>query len=311
MSIAGGLENAYAAAVAAGCDCLQIFVKNQRQWSAKPLRDDEVERFKRAGSESGVRPVVAHATYLINLASPDGSTLARSLDAVTDELLRCEKLGVEALILHPGAHLGEGIDMGIRRIIAAIDKVHARAPGLRTRLLLECTAGQGSAIGSDLAELGRILSGVADPGRLGVCLDTCHLFAAGYDIRTPAGYARTVDEIRRHVGLDTVRCFHVNDSMRKCGSRVDRHTHIGKGKIGKAGFGHLLNDARFRGLPMILETPKGLDGRGVDLDRVNLKRLRGLIRPQPARHQLPRPLAPVSARKTHSARSMRSSRKRS
>jgi deoxyribonuclease-4 len=282
MSIAGGLELAFDHAERAGCDCLEVFVKNQRQWSAKPIAPEEIERFKAARVRTGIQPVVAHATYLINLASPDRAIRKRSLDAITDELLRCEALCIEALIFHPGAHMGAGIDEGVRRIAASIDEVYQRTAGIAARLLLECTAGQGSAIGAELSELGRIIDEVRAPDRLGVCLDTCHLFAAGYDIRNPEGYARMMDELHRHVGPDRVRCIHVNDSVRECGSRVDRHAAIGKGKIGKAGFAHVVNEPKFAGVPMILETPKGVDGRGTDLDRVNLKRLRGWVTPRPS-----------------------------
>ena len=279
MSVAGGLENAFQSAVDAGCDCLQIFVKNQRQWHAPPLTDEAIRRFHAAARRTRVGPVIAHATYLINLASPADPVWRRSIDALTDELLRCEALDIRGLVFHPGAHMGTGIDAGLARITAALDEIHTRTPGLRTRLLLECTAGQGSTIGAELAHLGRTLAAVHDPARLRVCLDTCHLFAAGYDLRTPDGYARMAAELAEHVGVKNVACLHVNDSKQACGSRVDRHAHIGQGKIGRRGFARVVNDPRFVGLPMILETPKGTDGRGTDLDRVNLKRLRRLLAP--------------------------------
>ena len=277
MSIAGGLERAFAAGVAAGCDCLQIFVKNQRQWAGRPLSDEAVAQYKAAEQATGLGPVVAHATYLINMASPDAANRRRSVDALTDELNRCARLGVPYLVLHPGSHMGEGVDAGIQRIVRALNEVHKRTAPASVQVLLETTAGQGNSVGHEAEHLGRIIEGAREPGRLGVCLDTCHLFAAGYDIRTAQGYERLLGELSEHVGLQRVRCIHVNDSKGACGSRLDRHEHIGKGKIGKAGFRNLLTDPRFAGVPRILETPKGKDGRGTDLDRVNLRRLRSLL----------------------------------
>ncbi|MCP4590550.1 MAG: deoxyribonuclease IV [bacterium] len=277
MSIAGGLENAVQAAVEVGCECLQIFVKNQRQWTAPELTADQIARFKHAVRQSGVRPVVAHATYLINLASPDDATWRRSINALTDELLRCEALGIRALVVHPGAHVGEGLDTGIARIVSALDEIHQRTGSLRARLALETTAGQGTAIGAEVAEIGRILETVQHPRRLRVCVDTCHVFAAGYDIRKPEAYASLIEELRTHVGLGNISCIHLNDSKRACGSRVDRHDHVGQGKIGKAGLARVVNDTHLATIPKILETPKGTDGRGTDLDRANLKRLRKWI----------------------------------
>lgn len=277
MSIAGGLQNAFSAGVEVGCDCLQIFVKNQRQWSGPPLSEEAVGRFKAAARDTGLTPVVAHATYLINLASPDTTNSRRSIDALADELLRCTRLGVPYLIVHPGAHLGEGVPAGIKRIIRSMNKIHKRVGHESTRVLLETTAGQGSCIGHRIEHLAEIINGVDYPERLGVCVDTCHVFAAGYDIARDEGYERLMTELTEYVTLDRVRCIHVNDSKGKCGSRVDRHEHIGKGRIGKAGFRSLVNDPRLARVPKILETPKGKDGRGTDLDRVNLRRLRSLI----------------------------------
>ncbi len=278
MSVAGGLENAFFAGRDAGCDCLQIFVKNQRQWSAPPLRDEHVRAFKRAQRETKLAPVVAHASYLLNLASPDETIREKSRRALADELERCEALGVGGLVIHPGAHMGEGLDAGIGRIVASIDEVHARTAGFATRILLETTAGQGTVIGYEIEQLRRILDGVRESERVGVCLDTCHLFAAGYDLRKPAAYESMVDELADKIGLRRIACIHTNDSKAACGSRVDRHEHITKGRIGKTGFANLVNDARLAHAPRILETPKGTDGRGADLDRVNLGRLRRLIR---------------------------------
>jgi len=307
MSVAGGLEHAFAAARAAGCDSLQIFVRNQRQWSARPLSQEQIDLFRsaalagtgpaalaetggaamagagatsrpRKAAERDVYPVVAHASYLLNLASPDRGVREKSIAAMIDELTRCEALGVESLIFHPGAYMDGTLSAGIRRIVRSLDRVTAATAGFRTLILLESTAGQGSAIGHTFAQLGRIMAGVKAPARLGVCLDTCHLFAAGYDFRTVEGYEAMAAELDEHVGVAAVRCVHANDSKKPCGSRVDRHEHVGKGCIGKTGFAHFVRDGRWAGLPFILETPKGTDARGRDLDRVNLAALRRLVR---------------------------------
>ncbi len=278
VSVAGGLENAFQAGVRVGCDCLQIFVKNQRQWRAAPLTDEHVAAYRAAQHQTGLAPIVAHASYLLNLASPDRTMRGKSIYAMVDELERCETLRVSALIFHPGSHLSGTLDAGVARVAKSLDEVHRRCPGYRTMMLLETTAGQGTTIGHRFEQLSTILERVREPERLGVCLDTCHLFAAGYDFRKAEGYAAMIDQLIRTIGVSNVRCIHMNDSKRKLGSRVDRHEHIGKGRIGKQGFAHFINDKRFRGIPMILETPKGKDGRGTDLDKVNLKRLRSLIR---------------------------------
>ncbi len=278
MSVAGGLENAFQAGASVGCDCLQIFVKNQRQWRAAPLNADQIGRFKAARDETGLTPVVAHAGYLINPASPDRALRAKSISALIDELERCEALAIEALVFHPGAYRGASLQQGIRRVVKALDEVHRACPGFETMTLLETTAGQGTAIGWRFEQLAGIIDGVSQPERLGLCLDTCHLFAAGYDFRKAKGYQAMIHELDRIIGLSCVRCIHMNDSKRDLASRVDRHEQIGKGRIGKAAFAHFVNDPRFARVPMILETPKGYDGRGTNLDKVNLKRLRSLIR---------------------------------
>lgn len=277
MSVSGGLENAFHAGRDVGCDCLQIFVKNQRQWKAPPLTDEAIARYREASSATGMAPVVAHASYLLNLASPDRAIRDRSIRAKVDELERCEALGVSALIFHPGAHVDDTLENGIKRIVQSLDEVDRACRGFTTLILLETTAGQGSAIGWQFEHLASILSDVKDPEALGVCLDTCHLFAAGYDFRKEEGYAQMMDQMDATFGVARVRCIHTNDSKKECGSRVDRHEHIGKGKIGKSGFAHFVNDLRFRDVPFILETPKGNDGRGTPYDKVNLKRLRGLV----------------------------------
>jgi deoxyribonuclease IV len=278
LSVAGGLHNALIAATELGCDCVQIFVKNQRQWRAKPLTDEQIRVFQDEQRRTGVHPVVAHACYLLNLASPARAGRRRSIVALIDELERCEMLGVPFLVLHPGAHLGTGIEAGIRNIIASLNAVHLATAGFATRLLLETTAGQGSSVGNEIPQLGRIIDGVRDSDRLGVCLDTCHLFAAGYDLSDPGAYQRTISLLSTWIGVKRIKCIHMNDSRAPCGSRVDRHQHIGQGKLGRQAFIHVVNDRRLAAVPKILETPKGRDDRGRDLDRLNLCRLRRMIR---------------------------------
>lgn len=278
MSVAGGLENGFAEAKRVGCDCLQIFVKNQKQWNAKPLTDDLIKRYKDAEAESGIKPVVAHSSYLINLGSPKAEQFEKSVNALVDELERCEALGVSGLVLHPGAHMGEGVDAGIKRISRGIDQAHKRTKGFKTRILLESTAGQGTAIGHQISELGAILESIKAPERVGICLDTCHLFAAGYDLRDEGEYDKMVAKLKKYVGLKRIECIHTNDSKGDCGSHLDRHEHIGKGKIGLAGFRNLLNDNRLAHAMRILETPKGVDGRNADYDKINLGKLRRLVK---------------------------------
>ena len=277
MSIAGGLHLAFERAVEVGCDCFQIFVKNQRQWNAPPLTDEAVELWENARRETGIGPVVAHATYLINLASPDKSLWQRSINAYTDELRRCERLGILGLVVHPGSHVGHGEDWGVRRVAEALTIVHDRTAGFATRTILETTAGQGTSVGCRFEHLAGIIAHTASSDRIAICADTCHLFAAGYDLTTDEGYAQTFDAFDRIIGLDRLLCFHLNDSKQPLGSNVDRHEHIGKGHLGRSAFKRLVNDKRFLGRPMILETPKETDARGRDMDRVNLASLRKMV----------------------------------
>ena len=278
LSVAGGLHHAITGARVLGCDCVQIFVRNQRQWQAPSLTAEATELFKQTQRDSGVQPVVAHGSYLLNLASPDPQTRKRSGAALRDEYDRCARLGVASLVIHPGAHLDDTLEMGIKRIGRGLDRILCSCHAHDTLILLETTAGQGTTIGHRFEHLAAIRAGLDEPARVGVCLDTCHLFAAGFDFRTATGYERMIAELDAVIGLAQIKCIHVNDSKRELGSRVDRHEHIGKGQIGKAGFAHFVNDPRFADIPMILETPTGKDDRGTDLDRVNLKRLRSLMR---------------------------------
>lgn len=278
LSVAGGLYNAVTSAITLQCDCVQIFVKNQRQWAAKPLSDEQRLAFAAAKQAAGVTPVVAHASYLLNLASPDPVARAKSEDALLDEMLRCHALALDGLVLHPGAAMSDTEAAAIARIAESLDHVIDRAGDGPTRVLLESTAGQGSAIGHRFEHLADILSAARRSERLGVCLDTCHLFASGWDFRTEEGYHEMMEACERTIGLSRIACVHTNDSKGECGSRIDRHTHIGEGRIGEAGFAHFVNDSRLLGVPFILETPHGVDGRGTDLNKVNLKRLRMLVK---------------------------------
>ncbi len=277
MSVAGGLWRACRPAAELGCDCIQIFVKNQRQWSAPRLKEPDVVEFRRTAAECRLDPVIAHAGYLINVASPDPATLSRSRRALIDEFERCEQLGLQGLVLHPGAHMGQGTPDGLKRACRTLTAILRQTRGYSTRLLLETTAGQGSCLGSTLSEIGHLLNELADERRVGVCLDTCHLFAAGYNLRTERGYDRLRAELAQHVGQGAVGCIHVNDSAKPCGSRVDRHAHVGRGRIGLAGLARLVRDPSFARVPKILETPKGLTPRGRTWDEVNLGKLRGIF----------------------------------
>lgn len=278
MSVAGGLENAFSAGSEVGCECLQIFVKNQRQWQAKPLTDDQIAAYQTAQQRTGLTPVVAHASYLLNLASPDKDKRQRSVTAMIDELQRCELLGVGGLVFHPGAHMDSDIDKGIARIAKSLNSVSKSTLGYKSLILLETTAGQGTSIGHRFEQIACIIGQTTSPDRLGVCLDTCHLFAAGYDFRTQEGYESMIENMDNTFGVSNIHCVHTNDSKRELSSRVDRHEHIGKGEIGNSGFAHFLNDPRFANIPFILETAKEKNGRGTEMDKVNLKRLRSLIK---------------------------------
>jgi deoxyribonuclease-4 len=276
MSIAGGYYKAVEAAAQFGMDCVQLFTKGNNQWRAKPLLPEEICRFRAALDETGVRCPIAHDSYLINLASPDDVLWEKSRDAFTVELERAEALGLIGVVMHPGSFVTSSAEEGLARIAAALDDVHARTPGFATQTLLETTAGQGSNLGHRFEDLAYILEHVAHPDRVRVCVDTCHLFAAGYALGTRAEYEATMTEFDRLVGLDRIRAFHLNDSLKEFGSRVDRHASIGVGCLGLEPFRFVLNDPRFAGVPMYLETPKG-EENGEELDAINLRTLRSLI----------------------------------
>lgn len=271
MSIAGGLERAVYAAARHRCRAVQIFSRNSNQWAMRPLTEAAVAAWKEALGRHPMVPMV-HGSYLVNLASPDDALYRRSRDTFLAEAGRCRTLGIPYLVFHPGAHMGAGEKRGLDRIARALDWVERRLDSDAVTLLLECTAGQGTNLGSRFEHLAGIRARLGRPERVGVCLDTCHLLAAGHDFRTEAGYREVFDALDRTVGLETVRAFHLNDSKKDVGSRVDRHEHIGKGTIGSAAFRRLLQDPRFDGLPMVLETPKA-----GEMDRRNLALLRRLI----------------------------------
>jgi deoxyribonuclease-4 len=277
MSVAGGLSNALLAAQAHQCDTVQLFTKNSNQWNARPLTDEEVDTFRRTLRQTRLRFPMAHDSYLINLASPDEGLYRRSVEAFVVEVQRAEQLGLHYLVTHPGAHVGSGEEAGLRRVAQALDEVHQRCPGYRVKVLLETTAGQGTCLGYRFAHLATIRDAVAEPGRLGVCFDTCHVFAAGYGLAPEADYQATFREFARVIGLGQLCAFHLNDSLKPQGSRVDRHAHVGKGCLGLEPFRLLVNDPHFNDKPMVLETPKEATPNG-DMDTVNLGVLRGLIR---------------------------------
>ena len=276
MSIAGGYYKSVKAAKEAGCDCVQLFTKNNNQWRAKEISEKDVDLFQSHLRELGIQHPLSHASYLINLGSPDNELWKKSIDAFVIELERAALLGIPYVVLHPGAYTTSTEAKGIRRIITALNEVHKQTRGITTHCLLETTAGQGSCIGHTFEHLATIIDGVRAPDRLGVCFDTCHVFAAGYSLGTESEYKSTMKQLNQSVGLKTVKAFHLNDSKKPLGSRVDRHDHIGVGEMGLEPFKRLLNDRRFKKIPMYLETAKEeKDGRS--WDEINLETLRGLI----------------------------------
>jgi deoxyribonuclease IV len=275
MSIAGGLDQAPLRGRQAGCDTIQVFTKSNRQWAARPLSDREVEGFKANLAATGIGPVVAHDCYLLNLAAPRAALWRKSVAAFQVEMDRAERLGIPYLVTHPGAHLGAGEAEGIARVAEALNRLHAALPSARVRVLLETTAGQGTSLGRRFEELAAILDLVEQADRVGICLDTCHVFAAGYDIRSAEGYRQTLRELDGCLGLRRLQAIHLNDSVQGLGSRVDRHAHIGEGRLGLEAFRLIVTDRRLSRVPMILETPKDHDF--VKADRRNLGRLRRLL----------------------------------
>jgi deoxyribonuclease-4 len=274
MSIAGGFDRAIERGVKAGCDTVQVFLKNNMQWRAKPIGKREAATFADARDAARIAPVFAHSSYLINLCAINPKFLRQSIDALTDEIRRADMLGVPFIVMHPGSHMGAGEPTGLRAVVNSLDTVFDRTAGSPVQIALETTAGQGSNLGYRFEHLADIIRHVQQPARLAVCVDTCHIFAAGYDLRTPSAYRKTMKELARTVGLERVVAFHVNDSKTPLGSRRDRHEHIGKGQIGLAGFRQVVRDKRWTHIPMVLETPKSDD---LHEDIENLAVLRGLM----------------------------------
>lgn len=274
MSISGGLHNAIDRAVAAGCGVLQIFTRNSNQWKGKPVSEADATLFKEKFAASGLYEVISHDIYLINLASPPGDTRDKSLAAFRDELETCARLGIGKVVMHPGSHLADSPQTGLKRVIAAFDQLFSEVPQFEGKVLIETTAGQGSNLGRTFDELKSLIDGSQYPEKFGVCFDTCHTFAAGYDTASADGYADTMDQFDFMIGLERLQCFHLNDSKKGLGSRVDRHEHIGQGALGLNPFRFILNDPRFANVPKILETPKGDND---EMDEVNLSILRGLV----------------------------------
>ncbi|MBP7999140.1 MAG: deoxyribonuclease IV [Chloroflexi bacterium] len=282
MSISGGPYTAYARGAAATCDSMLIFTKSNRQWASKPLLDEDIELWRNAAANhSHITPVAVHASYLINIASPKPDLWEKSYQALKDEVQRAEALGIPFLTFHPGSHMDSGIDAGLQAISQGLMRLVQETEGYNVIICLETMAGQGTNLGYKFEQLATVLDGCGRTPRLGVCMDTCHIFAAGYDIRTPETYAQTMAEFDRIVGLEWIKCFHFNDSIHGLGENKDRHAHIGQGQIGLEGFASFVNDPRWAEHGAHLETDKtetGPDGQEIDMDIANLATLRSLIK---------------------------------
>ena len=274
VSTAGGVASAIDRASAIGCLAMQIFVKNNMQWFAKPLGAAEVRAFCEHPLRDSLRTVFGHSGYLINLAASDSALHQLSIRSLREELVRANQLGLPFLVLHPGSHMGRGVEAGLEKVVATLNAICGILPEVETRIALETTAGQGSSLGRTFEELAFILRGCREPERFCVCIDTAHLFASGYDLGSDEGIARTFAQFKRLIGFERLAAIHMNDSKAALGSRVDRHEHIGKGKIGLNAFRYIMREPRFRNIPKVLETPKGRD---MAEDVVNLATLRSLL----------------------------------
>ena len=274
-SIAGGVYRAIERGQRAGCDTIQMFNKSNSQWRAAPLKTEDVDRYFALIEETGVTVSTSHSSYLINLASPDESLATRSFDGLKIEMERCEVLKIPSLVMHPGSHVGTGEETGMKVIAERINRLFHALDDNHVTLLLEATAGQGSNLGYSFEQLAYMIDRVENKAQIGVCIDTCHIFAAGYDLRSPVAYRKTMKQFDEVVGLERLKIVHVNDSKKELGSKRDRHEHIGKGYIGLDGFRNVVNDKRLKNVPLILETPKGEE---LEEDRENLATLRGLVR---------------------------------
>jgi len=274
LSTAGGVDKSFDRAIELDCTAFQIFTKSNRQWNAKPLSADEVARYHQRQQETGIAPVVCHASYLLNLGTPDDALWHKSIDALVQELERCELLKIPQLVLHPGAHVKSGVEAGLARVAAGLDIVHNRLPDVQVQVALEITAGQGTTLGSTFEEIAAIINACQQNERLAVCFDTCHALAAGYEFRTPESYQAVISQFEQVIGLERLKVVHVNDSQKDLGSHVDRHDHIGDGCIGLEPFGYFLNDARLQEVPFLLETPVEDDP---DDNQRNLAKLRSVL----------------------------------
>lgn len=279
IGIAGGLAESVRSGRAIDCEAIQIFSKSPQMWAGPAIAPAAAEAFRDAVRSEGLRATAVHHGYLANLASPKALVLARSRRAFADEIARAELLGVDALILHPGAHLGSGVDAGLATLVASLRAALEAHPESKVKILLENMAGQGTTLGSTFDQLATVLSALSAPERVGVAVDSCHLFASGVDFRSEEGYGAAMDAIGRSVGIAAVRAFHLNDAKAPLGSHLDRHENIGRGEIGLEGFRHLVNDPRWRTTPAYLETP--LDDDGYARYAADLATLRALVRPSP------------------------------
>jgi deoxyribonuclease-4 len=275
MSTSGGVRNAPVRGHEVGCACIQIFTKSNMQWAAKPLDPEDVAEFHRNCEELDIAPVMAHDSYLINLCATDPALAKKSFDSFLMEMERCDQLKLPGLIMHPGSHTGAGEEAGMRDVIAAVNGLIAKTPDSTVRILFETTAGQGSNLGYTFEQIAQLVDGAKEKQRVGVCLDTCHVFAAGYDIRTQRGYKQVMGEFDKLIGIKNLRAFHFNDAKGDLGSKLDRHEHIGHGKLGDDAFRFILRDPRFDEVPKLLETPKGKKGKQ-EWDVINLTTLRRL-----------------------------------
>jgi len=274
-STGGGVHKAVERAEKLKFTAIQIFTKNNNRWNAKPLEEKEINKFKELLKESGIKFVLTHSSYLINLCSKNKYTLKRSREAFIDELERCELLGIPHLNFHPGSHGGQGEDEGIKTIAESLNICHDKTKDCKVTSMLEATAGQGTTLGYKFEQLQKIIELVENKKRMTVCIDTAHIFAAGYDIKDSRKYNEVIKDFDNIIGLDRLKCFHMNDSKKEFASRVDRHEHIGKGFIGKEGFANIMNDKRLLKIPKILETPKGKEMKE---DRINIRTLQSLIK---------------------------------
>lgn len=274
LSIEGGIQRAIERGIELGCSTVQLFLRNNNRWKGRKLREDEIEIFKNLAKSSGIYPFIAHAIYLINLCSPDREHLLKSMKTVVEDLKNCRVLDIPYLIVHPGFHLGSGARDGIRRFANSLRKVIKEIE--EVEILVENSSGSGTQIGWSIEQLAEIIELV--DGKAGICIDTCHLFTAGYPIGKEKGFYMTMEEVGKKIGFEKIKVIHVSDSKKECGSRIDRHEHIGKGKIGEDGFRFFLNYELFREVPFIIETPKEKSLEGINMDIINIEKLKKMKR---------------------------------